>query len=536
MRTATIYNFLLEANLMASAAILLMLLIRKTLRKPLGSGAIRFGWLLAAVRLLCPLTLPNPFIGEIRSAYVSDLAIRPIASQVQRRVEDGLGELYWIIRRDVGLAEENAVSQAVRSSYLGMGNGSFAQALMLLYLIGVMLVTGWFVFSNIRFQGKLKAGRIEELSGDLLSQYQALCSKRGIRPLRVYLTDPLPSACLVGVFRPWIALPLSASPQDAIRVLEHEICHYKGGDHWWALVRLCCCALHWFNPLVWLGAKCSRIDGELHCDERVIRDMDQEEKQQYAGVLVLAAARKCAPGIPVLATGMTMTGKKLKSRVQGIVSGKKPLKALSLGFMIFSSMLLVCAFATAEYFPLPSVPEFHQEMLPPIRPVSTPEEAIVYAKQIPALPHIQWDAAGATWTAEEYPAVGEAFRVRAERKNGDSLIVVWLKEGGIHSILQKAPDSLDGIQEMHYSREQVDWEPRLREFAQQYFLAANPALEGHIQTMGAVRYMRNTNHPGEIYATLECWYDEVVNNSQGIYLMVQLAPEFRILECSPGNG
>ena len=106
MRTATIYNFLLEANLMASAAILLMLLIRKTLRKPLGSGAIRFGWLLAAVRLLCPLTLPNPFIGEIRSGYVSDLAIRPIASQVQRRVEDGLGELYWIIRRDVGLAEE----------------------------------------------------------------------------------------------------------------------------------------------------------------------------------------------------------------------------------------------------------------------------------------------------------------------------------------------------------------------------------------------------------------------------------------------
>ena len=57
MRSAVIYNFLIEANIMASIAILLMMLLRKLLRKPLGNSALCFGWLLTAVRLHCPTRL-----------------------------------------------------------------------------------------------------------------------------------------------------------------------------------------------------------------------------------------------------------------------------------------------------------------------------------------------------------------------------------------------------------------------------------------------------------------------------------------------
>ena len=42
MRTATVYNFLIEANIMASLAILLMIPIRKFLRPRLGSRALCF--------------------------------------------------------------------------------------------------------------------------------------------------------------------------------------------------------------------------------------------------------------------------------------------------------------------------------------------------------------------------------------------------------------------------------------------------------------------------------------------------------------
>ena len=60
MRSAFVYNFLIEANIMASIAIILMIPLRKFFRKQLGNSAICFGWLLVAIRLLCPLSLGDP--------------------------------------------------------------------------------------------------------------------------------------------------------------------------------------------------------------------------------------------------------------------------------------------------------------------------------------------------------------------------------------------------------------------------------------------------------------------------------------------
>ena len=93
MRTALIYNFLIEANIMASIAIVLMMAIRKFLRRQVGNSAICFGWLLVAARLLLPVTLPNPWIAFIRSPGAQDAAIRPIAGQVKVRVMDALNDL-----------------------------------------------------------------------------------------------------------------------------------------------------------------------------------------------------------------------------------------------------------------------------------------------------------------------------------------------------------------------------------------------------------------------------------------------------------
>ena len=98
MRSATIFNFLIEANIMASIAILLMIPLRKLLRKQMGNSVICFGWLLFALRLLIPLTLPNPLIHEIRPAYLDDTAIRPIAGQIKVRVVDAIGDNLVVIR------------------------------------------------------------------------------------------------------------------------------------------------------------------------------------------------------------------------------------------------------------------------------------------------------------------------------------------------------------------------------------------------------------------------------------------------------
>ena len=308
MRTATVYNFLLEANIMASIAIFLMIIVRKFFRKHLGSRVIRFSWLLVAIRLLLPISLPNPWISEIRPAYLLDTGIRPIAGQIKIRLTDALSDGYYWMRRSLG--GDNALTEGISGAAGRMENGIAASNLMKLYLL--------------------------------------VCAARGVRPVPVYFTDPLPSACLVGVFRPYIALPLTAKPNEAIQVLTHEICHLKGHDNLWNLLRLVCCAVHWFNPLIWAAAWMSRTDCELACDDRVIARMNDEEKRNYASVLVLSATRRNAPGILTMATGMTMTGKRLKSRVESILRSGTIKKGFAVSFALLASMCLIGAFATSE--------------------------------------------------------------------------------------------------------------------------------------------------------------------------------------------
>ena len=430
MRTAVVYNFLLEATLMASIAILLMIPICALLRKKLGSRTLCFGWLLVAIRLLCPLSLPNPIIHEIRSDFAPDAAIRPIAGQIKVRLSDLISDTAILVNRAFGRKSDLAMSmdQLVESSY----NGMLSINLMKIYVAGLLIVLLWFILSNVRFRRKLVADRIEPVSGKLWEEYVALCEENHVKPLPVWYADPLPSACLVGVFRPYIALPLTAKPQEALQVLRHEVCHYKGHDHWWGVVRLACCALHWFNPLVWLAAHMSRTDLELACDDRVTEKLDESEKRAYAGVLVLAAGGRDLPGVSVLSTGMSMTGRKLKKRVSAIISGHHISHGLVLAFVMFSAMALVGAFATAEYFPKPRLLSVNEEVRQREVAVSSSSEedaadAIAYAKEIWAHPCVQADVENLDW---QMHVVNDHIEVSACQPDGAAALhMAFLKDG-----------------------------------------------------------------------------------------------------------
>jgi beta-lactamase regulating signal transducer with metallopeptidase domain len=411
MRTATLYNFLVEANLIAGIAILLLALVRRLLRKQLGNRVLYFAWLLVAIRLLCPLALPNPVINEIRPGYLDDQAIRPIAGQIKVRFTDASGNLANDLRLSRGRNDilTQKLGDFVNSTY----DGTLSYQMMIVYFCGAGAVLCWFVLSNVRFRRKMKGGRIEQISGKLLEQYQELCARLKIKPIPVYFTDPLPSACLVGVIRPYIALPLTAAPQETIQVLTHEVFHYKGKDHILSLLRLLCCILHWFNPLVWLAANMSRTDAELSCDDHVVEKLDQEEKLAYTNALVLAAAKRDAPGVSVLATGMTMTGKKLKNRVSAILYGGPIKKGLAISFTLLASIALIAAFATAEYHGRPVMPAIAeiQSAAYASKNITNEAEAIAYAQAFWRSGYMGIDASNGKWTAE---LTNGAYNVRAE--------------------------------------------------------------------------------------------------------------------------
>ena len=538
MRSAFVYNFLIEANIMASIAIILMIPLRKFFRKQLGNSAICFGWLLVAIRLLCPLSLVNPLIHTIRSPFAADTAIRPIAGQIKVRISDALGDLSSLFWR----ADNQSAYEVTNRLQVGMENASTSITLAKVWLAGVLLIVAWFLFSNIRFRLRLRADRIDRISGELLEQYEALCRRRHIKPVPVYFTDPLPSACLVGVFRSYIALPLSASPQDVIHVLTHEICHIKNKDHLWGILRLLCCAIHWFNPLVWIAASMSRTDSELRCDDRVTQPMNQEERKSYASVLVLAAARRNAPGLGVLATGMTMTGKRLKTRVATVMQNKKPLRWLTISFAILSSMCLIGAFATSETkeqlemgVGWPVDEHTLAEALSSNRRIRNENDAIAYARE---LCERYW-----TGDTEVVYTAGQnddhSWYVLVNSEDGDDTYfeLFFLPNGSVGSLLQRISDDR-WITDGQYVESQVlsaDELNEVRAWAAEQIEFINPGISSLIRELN-INYVRDVGDAKYVYLHADP-QDSHYDNGLNFFVLIKNDHTMTLLEYGMvGNG
>ena len=550
MRTATVYNFLIEANLMASLAILLMIPIRRFLRRQLGNRALCFAWLLVAVRLLCPLALPNPWISEIKTPNNTDpVAIRPIAGQVKVRVEDAVWDLWQrtlpqnkSAGEQMELIRYSPVNRALHTVVDGFMDGRTAHTLMGVYLAGAGCAAAWFGVANARFRRRLKKNRLEPLSGEALEAYKALCAARRVRALPVYLTDPLESACLVGVFRPYIALPLTADREQAGQMLTHEICHYKARDHVGTLVGLVCCAAHWFNPLVWLAAAMARTDRELRCDELATGGMDENGRRQYAETLVRAVARRASPGIGVLATGMSMPGRRMKARVAAVLQGGRRVRALAFAFALAASVLLAGAFATAEMpYARGAIPRLGdggaalREALGGEGAVKTEAEAIRIAQELWRLPALGVDASQAEWSASV--SDGGDFRrpvycVTARQPDGDELICYLYADGGGICRLYNPRAFLAESAEEQPVDPAENYRRELKSFALAFAEAAEPGITAHFtdwQDHG------NLTVDGVAFAGFEAWYGEGMPYDSKSFL-IQIAPEVRIVEYADGNG
>ncbi len=350
-RSMSYFNFLLEATLAGSVLIVVVLILRRVFRQKIGSKLVYLAWALVAVRLLLPVAIPNPLMDGLRPTYSTDAEARPVADQIRVRVQDAMSEASYRLssaayESDSQAAQNLAMLMHEMAAYTEYG--WLGKAYLLLYVAGGVAVLAVFGAQHARFRRRLKKSAVGTLEGEQLALYQALCQRMNVKQLPVALVDPLPSPCLVGVLRPVIALPLTLPPDALGEALAHELCHYRALDNWWALLRCLCCAVHWFNPLVWLAGRISKTDCELACDERVIAGLTPEERLHYAGTLVTTAKLAYIPKAGVLATGMTMTGKRLKRRVNAILHAQAVRRAAAALVAAFLLVLTVAAFSTAE--------------------------------------------------------------------------------------------------------------------------------------------------------------------------------------------
>ena len=122
----------------------------------------------------------------------------------------------------------------------------------------------------------------------LIIYFGTLRELGGARQLRdnIFVSDKVKTPAVYGILRPRIILPCEYDESTLHFILLHENAHIRRGDNFWRVLALILTCVHWFNTLCWLFLKKLYSDIELACDETVLKSCDDEQKKQYAHVLV----------------------------------------------------------------------------------------------------------------------------------------------------------------------------------------------------------------------------------------------------------
>lgn len=190
-----------------------------------------------------------------------------------------------------------------------------------LWLAGAAAVVMWIVYSHVVLHRLITRCRTRPDAS--LDQELEWCRQRMgfTRGYGLWVVRGLPTMAVHGWLRPVILVPEGLrerfSAGEIRGMFLHELAHVRRGDLIWSRVMLVVCALHWFNPLVWLLARRMRADAELECDRIALEKLSHAQRSHY-GEALLKTLENSFASVPAPAVPFFRHTKEIRTRIQMI--------------------------------------------------------------------------------------------------------------------------------------------------------------------------------------------------------------------------
>ena len=340
-----IVRTILIMSISGGAIVLLLLALRPLVRHRLPKSAQYYFWLVVLVTLLVPvsqlITLPSR-VTDIAPVQISNIVERNVVSVTEeppRLIFQPPQQMPPVTfdpdTRNLATGNVNrvpALSSARAVTHLPPSRTAQASTIfMLLYPLIAFLVLAYNLGGYAYFAKKLRSGYIKPYAEE--AEMLAHLTQKGRKP-RLYISDYAATPMLIGLFRPVIVLPNRDYTDAQLQsIILHELTHMRRWDIAVKWASLLACAVHWFNPLVWVARREIDRNCELSCDEAVIRNMDISAKQNYGNTLIDVATDTKIP-LPVLSTTMCEEKRALKERLGAIMKSKKYTRLAVLATML----------------------------------------------------------------------------------------------------------------------------------------------------------------------------------------------------------
>ena len=292
---------IINMSISASWLVLAVLILRFVLKKaPKWINVLLWG--IVAIRLICPFSFESP-LSLIPSAETIPLNIGMDSTPT---INSGISAINNAVNPIISQSNTPMAGASVNLLQITIGIYEY------IWIFGMIALALYTAISYWRLHRKV----------DTAVRYKD----------NIFQSENVSSPFVFGIIKPRIYLPFKMNGQDLEHVVAHEHAHIRRKDHWWKPFGFLLLTIHWFNPLMWMAYVLLCRDIELACDEKVIKELGNEQRGDYTQALVACSINRRMIAACPLAFGEVS----VKERVKSVMNYKKP------AFWVIIISVIVC--------------------------------------------------------------------------------------------------------------------------------------------------------------------------------------------------
>lgn len=309
-----VLNMSIAANWLVLAVLLIRLLFQKA---PKWVNVLLWG--IVAIRLICPFSIEStlsliPSVKTLPDDVISgpSFDVHTGIDAVDTPINDYLGDRYF-----------EGVS--VPTDY----GANMVETLAVIWMLGVIFLIAYTAFSYLRIRRTVETAVIYRDN--------------------IFQSENISTPFVLGIIKPRIYLPYKLGGQSLSHVIAHENAHITRRDHLWKPLGFLILTIHWFNPLMWVSYVLLCRDIELACDEKVIKELNSQQRADYSQALVSCSVNRRQISACPLAFGEVG----VKDRVMSVMNYKKP------AFFIIVLAVIICMIVAVCFLTNPKGPSIY---------------------------------------------------------------------------------------------------------------------------------------------------------------------------------
>ncbi len=292
---------IINMSISASWLVLAVLILRFVLKKaPKWINVLLWG--IVAIRLICPFSFEST-LSIIPSAETIPLNI---CMDTTPTINSGISAINNAVNPIISQSNTPMAGASVNPLQITIGIYEY------IWIFGMIALALYTAISYWRLRRKV----------DTAVRYKD----------NIFQSENVSFPFVLGIIKPRIYLPFKMNGQYLEHVVAHEQAHICRKDHWWKPLGFLLLMIHWFNPLMWLAYVLLCRDIELACDEKVIKELGNEQRGDYTQALVACSVNRRMIAACPLAFGEVS----VKERVKSVMNYKK------LAFWVIIISVIVC--------------------------------------------------------------------------------------------------------------------------------------------------------------------------------------------------